>query len=506
MKQDDNLIMPEPWGELIPYFREFKKHQLDKIKRISKVYTCKGGDLVYLQGEFSLNWVVINNGNFLVRTRDEENFVKEQIIHEGESYDLQSIITDSVTSCSLEAIGNSSILVIDIPGLKKIAQKSPEIISLIKDKLPKPEAESWNRFFFENEIKSRGKYMKIRESLLSIFTKVFPIAVISLAAFFILTKFLDLSRQITGIVIFVLFAGYFLVTVILKRMEFIEVNRDSITKRKLAINSMSAVNISVPINKVTGSKIVYEGRFWRIFKLGSICFESAAQNLEIKGIFKPESTLNLIEKYRKSTVNINKAIEVSSFKSTYCEKNNLFSIESQLQNYKTENFVFRKSILSFIIVGVPPFAFFALATTGLFFIFKSYSIFLFNIISFGYLLWHLWDWINDKYAFEGSKVVDIEKKPLWGRESRVEADISSVQSIKKEQKNIIELLFNYGTIEIETLGETIVYPFISNPDGVIENLYLVKQFYYSKQESENRIQRQEEFLNYTKYYQELSGK
>ncbi|OQY39514.1 MAG: hypothetical protein B6229_03575 [Spirochaetaceae bacterium 4572_7] len=134
----------------------------------------------------------------------------------------------------------------------------------------------------------------------------------------------------------------------------------------------------------------------------------------------------------------------------------------------------------------------------------NWKYFLFNIFSLSYFLWHLGDWLNDRYAFEGAKVVDIEKKPLWGKERRIEADLVSVQSIRKEQKNFIELLFNYGTIEIETLGGKIIYPFIHNPDRVIENLYLVKQYYYSMQESRNKIERQEEFLNYTKYYQELS--
>lgn len=130
--------------------------------------------------------------------------------------------------------------------------------------------------------------------------------------------------------------------------------------------------------------------------------------------------------------------------------------------------------------------------------------FIINIPTTFMLLWHFIDWINDRYAFEGDKIIDIEKKPFLGKEKRIEADIKSIQSIKKEQKNIFEILFNFGNIEIVTFGGKITYPSINNPDKVIDNLYLVKKYFYSKEETKNKLQRQEEFLNYTKYYQELT--
>ena len=121
--------------------------------------------------------------------------------------------------------------------------------------------------------------------------------------------------------------------------------------------------------------------------------------------------------------------------------------------------------------------------------------------------WLIVDWLNDKYAFEGDKIIDIEKKkPLFGKEVRIEADLVSIQSVKKIQKNIFEILFNFGNIEITILGGKIIYPSINNPDKVIDNLYLVKKYYFSKEENRSRVLRQEEFLNYTEYYQELAKK
>lgn len=495
------------WGSLIPYFRGLNRQQLKQIEDISKVYNCKNGDLIYLQGEFCQNWVIVNSGSFLTRVKSRDEVTSESIIMEGESYDFISTLDSSVTTSSLEAVGDGSLLIVDILGLKKLSKKNPITTSLIKEQLSDEEGKIWDKRVLQREKRSKSISIKIRESFISILIKAGPVFLLFNLLFTLIgavTKF-RYRREVSFIMLsltFIFVFFYFLFS----RLTQIEVSREFVVKRVFDIKLFESVNTSVPIEKVTGTCVNYKNRILRILKIGSVKFESANCELIIKGIFKPESTLKDIDSFKNKTLKINRAIEVSSFKSLYCKEKGLFYIESQLESMGNNSFLFRKSILYLLIRILPPLIIFLIISLGLYFIFENNLLFFINVISLFYSLWHYRDWNNDKYAFEEDKVVDIEKKPLWGKEKRIEADIASVQSIKKEQKNFFEILFNYGSIEVETLGDKIVYPFIHNPDKVIENLYLIKQYYYSRKESMEKMNRQEEFLNYTKFYQELSGR
>lgn len=505
MKQneDDNKHMNSKDIGVLQYFSELNRPQVQKIQSISSVYNCKNGDNVYLQGEFCQNWIIILEGSFVTRKKDGEKILNENILLEGDSFDFHSIMMNSITSSSLESVGDSKLLVVDILGLRRLYKKAPFLISLIREVFTEEEKHA-----FDISLNNKGDYVryksyKIRTSIYMLFINQFIFFIGTILLGLLIKSKFDLKN------VYYFAGGLFWLCILISRyliksLTFVEITSDLVSKKSFNILKGSNIHISSPLDKVVGTKILFRSRLYKLLNIGDLIMDTATGDISISGVFNPGRNLIFIENFRINRNAVNSAIDLSSFKNLYCKKNDLFFIESQMEEKGSGNFKFRKSFTVFLFKTFPPMLIFIIISISGYIVFKVPYLLVINLITIVYTLWQLQDWINDKYAFEGSKVIDIEKKPLWGKEKRIEADITSVQSIKKVQKNFIEYLLNYGSIEIETLGENITYPYIHNPDKVIENLYLVKAYYYSKRKSQEKLERQEEFLNYSRYLQELS--
>lgn len=480
----------------IPYFRELNCTQLSFIEDISTIYNCKNGDLLLLQGEFCQNWVIIYRGSLLNRKRDGDIVVDEKILLPGDSFDFESIINSSITSSSLEAIEDCSVLVIDILGLKKLAQKYPIPISLIQMQFNEKDSAIWKKYIFNSEKKISPLKYKIKKSIILLLIKTLPITVLFLFIFYFVPKFI--------LVLITFWVTFIILFYVKNSLTYIEINREMVVKKEFFVRRISSINLSVPLEIIGVGEIVYKSKLYKLMDIGDIYLNSEEGNIEIEGVYRPQYILDKVKKYKCYRTNINKAIELSSFKYLYSRQNGLFSMDSQLESDKNSIFAFKKNIFYFLIRGIPPFFIFLITSIGLYLFFRDLLVFLLNIPSIFILTWYLWDWLNDRYVLEGDKIIDIIKRPFWGKEHRTEADIMSIRSIKKEQRHILQILFNYGDIKVRTLEGEITYPSINNPDKVIDNLYLVKKYYYSKQDNRDKLLGQKEFLNYTKYYQELS--
>lgn len=76
---------------------------------------------------------------------------------------------------------------------------------------------------------------------------------------------------------------------------------------------------------------------------------------------------------------------------------------------------------------------------------------LFGIASFG-LWWQVADWENDIYIVTEDRLIDIEKKPLFGAEERRETTLDRVQNVNLVIPGPIATLLNYGDVNIDTAG------------------------------------------------------
>ncbi len=119
-----------------------------------------------------------------------------------------------------------------------------------------------------------------------------------------------------------------------------------------------------------------------------------------------------------------------------------------------------------------------------------FGLWLFFSIGFG--LWWLYcfiDWRNDLYILNNNELIDYYRKPL-GEENRRSAPLENIQTIDYEQKNIIALLFNYGTVFIRVGNDALSFNNVFNPSEVQREIF--ERFVEKRRRKEQEAVRAEE--------------
>ena len=102
---------------------------------------------------------------------------------------------------------------------------------------------------------------------------------------------------------------------------------------------------------------------------------------------------------------------------------------------------------------------------------------------FLWLLYQYVDWRNDRYIITPELIMDVFKKPL-GTEEKKSAPLRNILSIDYERKNLIGLIFNFGTVFIRVGESTFTFDNVVNPAEVQRELF--QSFMELKQRDEAR--------------------
>lgn len=129
-------------------------------------------------------------------------------------------------------------------------------------------------------------------------------------------------------------------------------------------------------------------------------------------------------------------------------------------------------------------------------------LFLLLLVDTGFGIYRYADWSNDQYIITRMEVVDVYKKPL-GREERSSAPLESIQTIHHERKNLIALIFNYGTVFIRVGDESLSFNDVPNPANVQREVF--ERFWERKQAKEKRAadEEQERMVEWIEAYHDV---
>lgn len=119
-----------------------------------------------------------------------------------------------------------------------------------------------------------------------------------------------------------------------------------------------------------------------------------------------------------------------------------------------------------------------------------------------------WDWQNDIYQISGNRLIDLKKRPLFLEELRRETTLDRVQNIALSIPGPIAQLLNYGTVVIETAGETGAFRFeyVHNPRGVQEEIFNRREKQSQRQREAEMLRRHSEMAEWFEIYEELKQK
>jgi len=86
-------------------------------------------------------------------------------------------------------------------------------------------------------------------------------------------------------------------------------------------------------------------------------------------------------------------------------------------------------------------------------------------VFFGWLVYRVMDWSNDKFIVNPEQIVDVDRKPL-GTETRNAAQLENILGTEYRRIGLLGNIFNYGTVYITVGGSKLAFEDVMDPASV----------------------------------------
>jgi len=122
-----------------------------------------------------------------------------------------------------------------------------------------------------------------------------------------------------------------------------------------------------------------------------------------------------------------------------------------------------------------------------------------------WLWWEVTDWGNDVYILTDDRLIDIEKRPLFGKEERREASLDRVQDANLVVPGFWATVLNYGNVDIETAGAEGQFTFthVAAPRDVQRDVMNRVAQYRERRRQMESLQRRRELTDSLAAYESL---
>ncbi len=118
------------------------------------------------------------------------------------------------------------------------------------------------------------------------------------------------------------------------------------------------------------------------------------------------------------------------------------------------------------------------------------------ILLAGMFLWILYaffDWIHDLYIVEPDSIKDVSQKPFAQKDINI-AMVGKIQSVRFVKRGIVQLLLNYGTLNIVVGESELSFDYVPQPEKV-QNLILARIDDYTQRERQAEADKQQHFVS-----------
>jgi uncharacterized membrane protein YdbT with pleckstrin-like domain len=125
------------------------------------------------------------------------------------------------------------------------------------------------------------------------------------------------------------------------------------------------------------------------------------------------------------------------------------------------------------------------------------------LVSGPFWLYKVLDWANDRFMLTRDEIIDIDKKPL-GREEKRSAPLDNILSLDFKRANIIQRMFNYGTVSINVGDVKLDFNNVARPDLVQQE---ISDYLYAarrRKEEQDNQRRREDMVEFLAAYHEES--
>jgi len=496
-----------------PLFRNFSEKSLNSLSRLFKEYSCDEGAVLYYQKDGADSLYIFLEGEFCAASSDTE--IKK--------FYFQGDYTDPADLLGTHT--HDDTLICRSPG-RYIKLQRDDFVHFVSS-LKKSERNF--RALYDDkgrlvsgfdldmnpskatEPKKIYKYQWRRSSFF-LFEKIFYPFVFLLVLGFIASSRLSFpydTQVYQGISAFIIL--YALIRLIMWLSEIFILTEKKISALKISFRPLGVKRNLLPLDQIRGIRIEKKRLKNRFFNIGSILIQTSSGTvLELSDIDKPQIVQKVITDFinhSKKHADDKERVEIRNKMETFFEsKENIHSSVDDVKEIgKVEvESIFKKSafyLFSAIwwqIAAICGFLFLAYTFRD-----SRGALFFMPTVPFlGIFLWRVQDWRNDLYKVSNGKITDISKKPFGKSESNNLADIGFVTNIRSERKGILQYLFNYGDVLIETAGGNIRFETVAAPLDVQAELLQIRENWKDSENKKNRERQFQDFLVYSEIYKQ----
>ena len=350
-----------------------------------------------------------------------------------------------------------------------------------------------------------------RRSSFFLFEKLFyPFLLLMIVLFFQAGSFTFQYDSIVYKTITLFILIYSFVRLILWLSELFILTEKNISAVKISFRHLGIKRNLLPLDQVRGIKIEKKKLKNRFFNIGSILIQTPSGTvLQLSDIDRPQAVQVLITDSISRSIKYSdnrERVEIRKKMESYFESKQIIrSTEDDTRNEEEESTVIFNKSLFFLISNIWWQICIIAALVFFIYLFRDSRGGLFVIPGLPFLsilLWRIQDWRNDLYKVVDGKIIDINKKPFGKSESNNLADIGFVTNIRSERKGLLQYLFNYGDVLIETAGGSIRFETVSSPLNVQSRLLQLRESWKEKEEKKKRNQQFQDFLVYSEIYKQ----
>jgi hypothetical protein len=113
------------------------------------------------------------------------------------------------------------------------------------------------------------------------------------------------------------------------------------------------------------------------------------------------------------------------------------------------------------------------------------------------------DWANDRFQITSTHIVDLDRKP-FGRETKRSALLENVLSLDYKRENILQRLFNYGTVAINVGDIQLDFEHVAQPISVQNEIFERYNAAVKHKEMEEAQKRRDDMVEFLAAYHEES--
>lgn len=115
------------------------------------------------------------------------------------------------------------------------------------------------------------------------------------------------------------------------------------------------------------------------------------------------------------------------------------------------------------------------------------------------LLYIFADWANDRFQLTRKQVIDIDRKPL-GQETKRSALLENILSLDYKRKNVIQRLFNFGTVAINVGDIQLDFENVAKPKRVQNEIFEFYDAALKRKEREQAQRHREDMVEFLAAY------